>query len=69
MRAIIGTQRTGAAEELRVVSAFVVRSIIAGEDHQGAIFQAEILDLANDLSHVVVETRDHGGESALHLRP
>ena len=59
----------GTAEEGRVVAAFLMRAIIAGEQDERVLVQFVFLQLGHDLADSGVEPGNHGGLVALRARP
>lgn len=51
-----------AAEERGVGTAFLVRAVVAGEDYQCVVGQTFLVEFAQDVAHVCVETGNHPGE-------
>ncbi len=49
-----------AVEEGGIGSPLLVRSVVGGEDHDGVLVQALLLEFVENLSDIGVETRDHG---------
>src|SRR5262245_56052344 len=56
-------------EKLRIVTAFLVRPIVAGEDDEGILVNTEFLETRQQLAYVFIETCDHGGETFFLIGP
>ena len=67
--ALDAAQRPAAVEEFRIVPAFLMRPVVAGEDDQRVLVLAGLFQLRHDAADVAIETRHHGREILLHLRP
>ena len=59
----------GTAEKGRVVAAFLMRAIIAGEQDERVLVQFVFLQFGHDLADSGVEPSNHGGLVALRARP
>ena len=53
-------EKSVAVEEGGIGSTLLVRSVVGGEDHDGVLVQALLLEFVENLTDVGVETRDHG---------
>ena len=52
-----------------VVAAFVVRAVVAGEDDEGVVGEAELVEVIEQAADVAVEAGDHGGVALVLGRP
>ena len=53
-------EKSVAVEEGGIGSTLLVRSVVGGEDHDGVLVQALLLEFVENLSDVGVESGDHG---------
>ena len=53
------TETTVAIEEGGVGTAFLVGSVVAGENEQGVIGESFLVEQLHDLTHIGIEARDH----------
>src|SRR5689334_22898532 len=56
-------------EQFRVLSAFLVRAIVAGEDHECLLGNAELLEFAQHPPHIAIKPCDHGSVSSVGYWP
>ena len=52
----------GGIEEVRTMPAFVMRSVVAGENDNRVLFQAQLFEQVENLPDGVVQTSYHGGK-------
>ena len=53
------TETTVAIEEGGVGTAFLMGSVVAGEDEKGVIGESFLMEQLHDLTHIGIEARDH----------
>ena len=53
-------EKSVAVEEGRIGSTLLVRSVVGGEDHDGVLVKALLLEFVENLSDIGVESGDHG---------
>ena len=67
--ALVAAQRSTRIKEAHFVASLVVRSVVGSEDDKGVLLDAQFLKQIEDLAHVLVHERDHGGEALFRFGP
>src|SRR5256885_5038150 len=63
------TQRSIAVEEFWMIAALAMRSVVAGENHEGILLNALLAAFGQQASNIAIEPRHHSGEILVRLRP
>src|SRR5689334_6777247 len=67
--ALLPSKRAAAVEELRIMSSFGVRTVVAREEHNRVILNAQLVELLNDLPDIPIQSRHHGRKVPFLWRP